>query len=625
MKAVILAAGMGTRLRPMTESLPKGLIEIDGKSLLQRSLENISKFDIKEVIIVTGFYSEHLKKSIGKSFKGIPITYVENNQFSNTGSMFSMSKAKELITDDILLLESDLLYEEKAIQCLLESKHSNAILTSSLLHSGDDVYVCTNDEDVLTNLGKNIPEEEKIKSKGALVGISKYSKDFLNILFSHAEEDYKNQKVNDHYEERIFSTVQQGYPAHAEHCEELNWIEIDNEQDLERANKEVYPKMNIENNNKDNVNPLSVKRSILLNPGPATTTNTVKYSQIVPDICPREKEFGDVMKYINNNLVKIAGGDLENHTCVLFGGSGTAAMDATINSVVPPGKKILVINNGAYGKRIAKIARAYRIGCVELKFEWDSLPDLKIIESQLQNDPEISCVAMVHHETTTGLLNPVKEIGILVKTFGKTFIVDTISSFAGVPINIKEYNINFMMSTSNKCIQGMAGVSFIICDKQELEKIKNYPRRSFYLSLYDQYNYFLDNYQMRFTPPVQTLYALKRAIEELLEEGYENRISRYTRNWQILREGVIKLGFKILTEEEEESRILITLLYPENSHFNFDLLHDKLYEEGFTIYPGKIGKKETFRLSIMGDLNEKDMRDFLSNFEEVLNQMKTFD
>ncbi len=364
-----------------------------------------------------------------------------------------------------------------------------------------------------------------------------------------------------------------------------------------------------------------VKRKILLNPGPATTTDTVKISQIVSDICPREKEFEDLMKSIVKDLTEIAGGDEKDYTSILFGGSGTAAMDATINSVAPPNKKILIVNNGAYGERMVKIAEAYNIDYVELKFDWGKLPNLDKIESALKGETEIACVATVHHETTTGILNPIKYIGNIAKKYNKVFIVDTISSFAGVPLDIKEFNIDFMMSASNKCIQGMAGVCFIICKKQELEKTKGYPRRSFYLNLYDQYEYFEEYHQMRFTPPVQVMYALRKAIDEFLEEGPENRIARYTKNWQILRKGVEEFGFKILTKAEDESRLLITILYPKDPSFDFHKMHDALCEKGFTIYPGKLGKKNTFRLANIGAIDYKDIESFLVALKEVMNDM----
>lgn len=364
-----------------------------------------------------------------------------------------------------------------------------------------------------------------------------------------------------------------------------------------------------------------IKRNILLNPGPATTTDSVKYAQVVPDICPREQEFARLMRKIRKDLVKIVKGD-RGYTSILFAGSGTAAMDSCISSVVSRGKKIAIINNGLYGERMIKIARAYRIPYVEINFEWDSLPDLRKVRNILRNDRNISYLAAVHHETTTGILNPIKEIGAVAKENNCTFIVDTISSFAGIPIDIKDCHIDFMFSTSNKCIQGMAGISFVICDVGELEKIKDYPKRSFYLDLYRQYEFFEKTGEMQFTPPVQVAYALQQAIKEYFNEGGGKRYKRYTKNWQVLREGLQELGFAFLLKEEEESRILTTIMETDDRHYSFNKMHDLLYKKGFTIYPGKIGKKNTFRLANMGAIDHRDIVRFLKALREVLDKMK---
>ncbi len=365
-----------------------------------------------------------------------------------------------------------------------------------------------------------------------------------------------------------------------------------------------------------------VKRNILLNPGPATTTDTVKNALIVPDICPREEEFGNLIQEIRRNLVTIAGGD-ENYTSILFAGSGTAVMDSTISSIVPPNKKILILINGAYGIRFADIARTYKIDVVELKFGFGKKIELNQVEQILKNDINIACVAATHHETTTGILNPIKEIGEIVKKYGRIFIVDTISSFVGVPINIKDFNIDFMMSTSNKCIQGMAGVAFIICKKEALEKIKSFKARNYYLDLYSQYEYLERNNQTRFTPPVQIIYALKQAITEFFKEGAEARINRYRENYRILKEGLKKIDFKFLMGDDiVESNILTTVYYLNHPNFDFNILHDKLYERGFTIYPGKITDLNTFRIAVMGAIDKKDIKDFLKNLDEVLKEMK---
>lgn len=360
-----------------------------------------------------------------------------------------------------------------------------------------------------------------------------------------------------------------------------------------------------------------VERKILLNPGPATTTDSVKNSQVVPDICPREKEFGDLMKSISEDLVKISGGP-KDYGCVLFGGSGTAAMESVISSVVHG--KVLIINNGAYGKRMIEIAKRYSIDFKEIFFDWNEKVDLEKVREELDKDEEVGYVAMVHHETTTGILNPIKKIGEVVKEHNCVFIVDTISSFAGVDFDVKDCNIDFMFSTSNKCIQGMAGISFVICKLKELEKIKGFKKRNLYLDLYDQYKYFEENEQMRFTAPVQTVYALRKAIDEFFKEGAENRFKRYREMNEILVKGMVEIGFKKALEGVEESGLLTMFFEPENENYDFEKMHDLLYEKGFTIYPGKI-KENTFRLANMGAIEKEDIEKFLKAVVDALKEM----
>jgi len=366
----------------------------------------------------------------------------------------------------------------------------------------------------------------------------------------------------------------------------------------------------------------SVKRNILLTPGPATTTDSVKYAQVVPDICPRGKEFTNILNEVRTDLVRIVNGNSEEYTSVLFAGSGTAVMDAVINSVVPPDKKIAVIVNGAYGERMVKIAESYNIPYEKINFVWGERIDISKIEKKLKEDQQIAAVAIVHHETTTGIINPIKEVGEISKKNECVFIVDAISSFAGIPIDIKECNVDFLMSTSNKCIQGMAGMAFAICKKSELLKIKSYPKRSFYLDLYSQYEYFERSGQMQFTAPVQVAYSLRQAIKEYFEEGEQARYDRYTENWRVLRNGLKEMGFKFLLKEENESHLLLTVFEPDSTNYSFEKMHDFLYEGGFTIYPGKIGGKNTFRLATIGAIYPADIGMFIEAVKKFLNCLK---
>ena len=229
-----------------------------------------------------------------------------------------------------------------------------------------------------------------------------------------------------------------------------------------------------------------IKRNILLNPGPATTTDTVKYAQVVPDICPREKEFGEIMREISADLLKIVHAPAEKYSAVLFCGSGTINIDVLMNSLVPEGKKALVINNGAYSARAAEVLSYYHIPYVECKFPYDERPDLAVVEETIKNDPDIAIVHCCHNETGTGLLNPIREIGALVHKYGKVFTVDTTSTLAMIPIDMEKDNLDFVMASSQKGLMAMTGLSFIVGNTEIIEKSKDYPTRSYYTNLYMQ-------------------------------------------------------------------------------------------------------------------------------------------
>ncbi len=359
-----------------------------------------------------------------------------------------------------------------------------------------------------------------------------------------------------------------------------------------------------------------MKRNILLNPGPATTSQRVKDAMIVPDICPREAEFGDLVEGISKDLVKIAhGGD--DYIAVLFAASGTGGDEAAICSAVPFGKKLFIVDNGAYGTRMTKIAKAFNIETVVYKIGHNSYPDVAEIEKLLAANPDVSHLATVHHETTSGMVNPVKEIAAVAHKYDVEVIVDAMSSFPVITPNIKELDVEYLVSSSNKCIQGMPGAVFVLVKKTAFEKLEPH-RRSFYFDIYSQYEGFNKTHQMPYTPPVQVLYALRAAMDEYFEEGEVNRQKRYTENWEVLYNGVKKLGFKTLLPYDQESKILFTIFEPDHANYSFDGMHDYLYEKGFTIYPGKVSEYNTFRLAVIGDLYKEDLEAFLVELKNYL-------
>lgn len=363
-----------------------------------------------------------------------------------------------------------------------------------------------------------------------------------------------------------------------------------------------------------------VKRNILLNPGPATTTDTVKMAQVVPDICPREKEFVNVMQEVQEGLLKIVHADPSEYAAVLFCGSGTINMDICLNSLLPENKKALIINNGAYSNRATEICEYYGLPFINLKMPLNHQPDLNVIEKALQENPDIALVYITHHETGTGLLNPIREIGKLVHQYGGVFVVDTTSTYAMRPINIKEDEVDFCMASAQKGIMAMTGLSYVIGKKSIIEESASYPKRSYYCNLYLQYQYAKENGEMHFTPPVQVIYSVRQALKEYFAEGEEEKWARHQRVFHAIRSGLTDLGFKIYIQEEEESELVAAALYPQDKNWSFEKIHDYCYERGFTIYPGKVEKMGMFRLCALGAIDEEDIKSFFVVLKEALKQ-----
>ena len=362
----------------------------------------------------------------------------------------------------------------------------------------------------------------------------------------------------------------------------------------------------------------AVKRNVLLNPGPSTTTDTVKYAQVVPDICPREKEFAGLMKGLREDLVRIVHGDPATHTAVLFCGSGTINIDVCLNSLLPAGKKVLVVNNGAYSTRAVEICRAYGLPHVDLQFPVDRQPDLDLVEQTLRENPDIALVHTTHNETGTGLLNPIREIGALAHRYGAVFTVDTTSSYAMRPIDLNADHVDFCMASAQKGLMAFTGLSFVVGRRDLIERSASYPMRSYYCNLFLQYDYFERTGEMHFTPPVQTIYATLQALKEYWAEGEQGKWARHTRVFNAICAGLEELGFRQVIRPEWRSGLVASAIYPDDPNWSFERVHDYCYERGFTIYPGKISTTNTFRLCALGAIDEADIRDFFAVFRQAL-------
>jgi len=606
-QAVIVAAGLGSRLKEKTVSKPKGFLELGGIAIVEWSVQKLLACGVEQIIIGTGYRAE-VYDELAKKYPAIQT--VLSADYETTSSMATLSVCAPFVTGDFLLLESDLIYDDIGLTVLCNDIHENVILASGATNSGDEVYLEAANGHFLKALSKN--KAELASTYGELVGISKISHALLSAMCAYYEKKRAELPKLDY--ERSIMACTASNPVFIRKIEYYAWREIDDDSHLEMAQNKILPLI------QENESLRQIRREVLLNPGPATTSDSVKYAQVSADICPREKEFGDVMKWICGELTAIVA-DTSEYETVFFGGSGTAADEVMISSCVPEEGHILIVDNGSYGERLAKIASVYKINHTVYKSSTYERIDITALENEFKTG-KYTHLAIVYHETTTGLLNPLDVICPLAKKYNIVTIVDAVSIYAGKPMNLKKLGIDFMASTSNKNIQGMAGVCFVICKKDELEKTKTIPMRNYYLNLYDQYAHFSKTGQTRFTPPVQSLYALRQAILETKQETVEKRWERYTECWRILVEAVKNFNLKMLVKEEDQSHLITAIFDPDTPKYSFEGLHDLARKHGFTIYPGKLGNINTFRIANIGDIKPHEMKRFTEVLKIYLDSIK---
>lgn len=356
---------------------------------------------------------------------------------------------------------------------------------------------------------------------------------------------------------------------------------------------------------------------LLLTPGPLSTSETVRHAML-QDWCTWDKDYNEgIVTPLRHDLLAIAGLDEADYTTVLLQGSGTYCVEATIGATVRPEDKLLILANGAYGKRMAQIADYYKLNYVLVSLGETELVTGEVARKALEANPDVTHLSMVHSETTTGLLNPIEEVAEVIRGRGITFIVDAMSSFAGVPIDIKGLGIDFLVSSANKCIQGVPGFGFIIAKKDKMLATKG-NARSLSLDIYAQWETMEKGHgKWRFTSPTHVVRAFYQAMQELKEEGgIEARHRRYVENHRTLVDGMRALGFQTLLSDDKQGCIITSFLYP-SADFDFADFYNKLKGKGFVIYPGKISDADTFRIGNIGDIFPSDIKALLEAIREV--------
>jgi len=364
------------------------------------------------------------------------------------------------------------------------------------------------------------------------------------------------------------------------------------------------------------------KRNVLLNPGPATTSESVKAALVISDVCPRERSFCDLYADVRRRLAALAG-DPDSVVAIPVVGSGTTVLEAGLVSLVPSGGRVLILDNGDYGTRVAAIAAAHGIDHRRLEMGWGKVIDLEVLDAVLAEEKgRATHLFAIHHETSSGLLNPLAPLIERAHAHGLKFMLDAMSSFAALPIEVGPHAVDMLFSSSNKCLQGMAGLGIAVTTRALLDEVRPTPRRCYVLDLVAEHDHLEKTGQSRFTVPPQIVSALNQALIELEAEGIEARQKRYAESMRTLTEGLVALGFEFLLEDEQQSRILVAIREPEADWYDFDQMHDALAAEGFTIYPGKPGAEPTFRLAVLGAIDARDIEAFLAALGRYLERMK---
>lgn len=366
----------------------------------------------------------------------------------------------------------------------------------------------------------------------------------------------------------------------------------------------------------------SARDKLLFTPGPLTTSLSVKQAML-HDAGSWHFEFNALVKRIRERLLSLAGCSRQDgYEAILMQGSGTFGVEAVFATCVPPAGKVCVLANGAYGERMVQMLACARIEHGVVRTAEDTPNDPVVLEQTLAADPAITHVAAVHCETTTGILNPISLLAETVRRHGRSFIVDAMSSFGALSIDVAKDGIDYLVSSANKCIEGVPGFSFVICRRAALSACEG-NARSLSLDLVAQWRGFEKNGQFRYTPPTHSILAFQQALDELDDEGgVRARGARYQRNHQVLVEGMEALGFRRYLPPAVQSYIITSFYYPDDPKFDFDSFYRKLSDKGFIIYPGKISQANTFRIGSIGRLFEADIHSLLAAIGETVEEME---
>jgi len=602
MKAIILAAGDGERLAPITQTLPKALLPIGSETVLSRQIRQLAAIGVTEIILVIGYEGEAIRAHVATADLPCSLSFVENRDFMTTSTACSAWLAAEKVRGQAFyLLDGDVVARDDVFAAFGAAAGNALFYEPKSISSPEEMKVAVQGEAVF--LHKKI---DNARSLGEFVGVARFSAEAGESFFAalaNRRNGYYEEALNDIAAEHVFSLHE---------VEPDAWIEIDFVTDYLQAVRLFAEK-------REAAAP-AISEQVLLCPGPVMVSKKVKSALLHADIGHRETEFIEILTRCRAKLNKAFGAQGNEYTNVIITGSGTSANEALLSSY-GPGRKLLFLSNGEFGDRLADLARCHGLTFRLLEFGWTNSIDLAKVEQEIAGGG-YDALMMVHHETSTGMLNPISEVGALLAKHGVDFLVDSVSSLGAERLSVEEAKITFCTASANKALASLPGLAFVCGKRTAFEALKGRKAHTRYLDLYRHYEFEELRFQTPNTPAVSLFYALETALDELLHDTLEQRMCHYGQLSSLIRGRLRELGMMFPIREEEMSRVLTTVFYPEG--LDVEGFHDWVKQHNYVIYRGKgplLGR--AFQIANIGHVREEHVRSFLDLMERGLERSRT--
>lgn len=638
-QALILAAGRG---RPVAEAnVANCLACVGGSPLVLRRLRVLAAAGVRRVAITIGYDGQRVRREVEAmrdKERNLPeVVFFENPSWEKPNGL-SLLAAREFMTERTLLLMSDQIAAPHLVRemAALSTEGDSTVLAvdrdlSRVFDFDDATKVklapVNGGERHVVAIGKGLGDHDAVSA-----GMFVMSPSLLQCLADLAKQGTPSLT------EGVAEAARRGLVT-AHDLGRAIWQDVDSPDMRLHADwlvrvygdELLHPEVRsaVRSTGSDTLALIesllaekNLPRYTLFNPGPVVTSAGVKAALVHYDVCHRDEDYSGVVRRLQQKLRPVFGASAE-HDMLLLTGSGTAAMEMAVSSVVPKGRRVLTVDNGAFGERLSEIARLHGMDHVALKCPWGTLPDPAALEAMLAADPTIAVVVMIHHETSVGIVNPVGAVGRICRSRGVTLVVDAVSSLGAEDIDVVRDNIDVCFSSANKCLHSVSGVSFVCVAPTVWPRIAAIEPRVYYLDLKRYRRYLTEVAQTPFTPAVSSFFALEKALDELFDQGgVQARRETYRRRNLLIRQVLTDLGFKSFTNTGRESHTIVTMRVPD--FVAIDALYARIKERGFIIYrcKGALGERH-IQIANMGELPDATIDAFLGAMAEEIGNART--